>query len=306
MSSLINSNKHLYQRISRAWMLTLLLALCSAPFSQSYSDDNLLAHRLFQEGNYAQAGEIFTDPAWKGVALYRSSQWWRAAEAFVRANDAVSAYNLGNCYVKLGYYALALDAYLNALSIDANLQDALHNADIMRQLLAEEEEKNQRGGRNPQGDEIEKLETEGSPEEQGNGQGGNEQSNIKETPTGKSEDPGTEVMGPQPDAKAGDGGEAVKQKQQPSENQEGSGAVTGETDDNEAANRPSGGSESETPANESQAAGIRASLESEQATTQWLNQIQHNSQLFLQRRIKLELKRRSAAGQTAPEGGSSW
>lgn len=306
MSSLRNSNTRQYQRLSGAWIMTLILTLCVVPVTQSHSDDNLLAHRLFQEGHYAQAGEIFTDPAWKGVALYRSSQWWRAAEAFVRANDAVSAYNLGNCYVKLGYYALALDAYLSALSIDANLQDALHNADIMRQLLAEDEGENQRGGRNPQGEEIEKLETDGSAEDQGNGQGGNEQSDIKETPTGESTDPGSEVMGPQPDAQAGEGGEATKQEQQQPENQEGSGAVNGKTNDTETANRPSGGSESDTPADKSQAAGIRASLESEQATTQWLNQIKHDSQLFLQRRIKLELKRRSAAGQTAPEGGSSW
>ena len=306
MSSQISSHPPQSRQVIRTWLVIVFLALSLAPFTQSYSDDNVLAHRLFLQGKYAQAGEIFTDPAWKGVALYRSSQWWRAAEAFVRANDASSAYNLGNCYVKLGYYALALDAYLNALSIDASLQDAAHNADIMRKLLAEDEENKQRGGRNPQGEEIEKLENEGSPEEQGNGQGGNEQSNIKETATGESEDPGTEIMGPQPDAQAGEGGEATTQKQQQAENQEGSGALNGETDDTEAANRPSGGSESETPANESQAAGIRASLESEQATTQWLNRIQHDSQLFLQRRIKLELKRRQTAGQTAPAGGSTW
>lgn len=302
----LDSNTTVYRRLNCPWQLFVFSLLCSAPFSQSYSDDNVLAHRLFQDGKYAQAGEIFTDPAWKGVALYRSSQWWRAAEAFVRANDATSAYNLGNCYVKLGYYALALDAYLDALSINPNLVDASHNANIMRQLLAEADEEKQRGGRNPQGEEIEKIDTDGSPEEDGSGQGGNEQSNIEETPTGKSDDPGTEAMGPQPDAQAGDGGEASKQNQPQPESQEGSGALMGESDDVEAANRPSGGSESDTAADESQAAGTRTSLESEQATTQWLNQIQHDPQLFLQKRIKLELKRRSTAGQTAPQGGSSW
>lgn len=303
MRSSITRNARRFHRLSSTSLLSVCLVLSIAP---SHSDDNVLAHRLFQEGHYAQAGEIFTDPVWKGVALYRSSQWWRAAEAFVRANDAVSAYNLGNCYVKLGYYALALDAYLNALSMDANLQNASHNADIMRKLLAEEEESNQRGGLNPQGEEIEKLNAEKTPEKEGNAQGGNEQSNIKETSTGKSEEPGTEIMGPQPDAQTGEGGEATKQKKQHADNQEGSGAVNGETDDSELADRPSGGSESDVPDDRSQAAGIRASLESEQATTQWLNRIQHDSQLFLQRRIKLELKRRKESGQSAPDGGSNW
>ena len=63
------------------------------------------------------------------------------------------------------------------------------------------------------------------------------------------------MLGPQPDAQAGDGGETTQQKLQQSENQTGSGEVNGETDDNEAANRPSEGSESKTPANDSQAVG---------------------------------------------------
>lgn len=289
-----------------AYVRCLLLCGSLSFVTSSQADDNVLAHRLFSQGKYAQAGEIFTDPAWKGVALYRSSQWWRAAEAFVRANDAVSAYNLGNCYVKLGYYALALDAYLQALSIDPSLDDASHNADVMRQLLASEDDKQQRGGRDPEGDEIEKLDTDAKPDEQGEGQGGNEQSDIKETPTGGSDDPGNQMMGPQSDAQSGQGGDASQQQRPNDENQDGGGAVQGETSDTSIANRPSGGSETDTPADESQAAGLRASLEAEQATAQWLNRISHDSQLYLQRRIKLELKRRRAAGQSAPDGGSSW
>jgi len=135
-------------------------------------DDDLLAYRLYQQGDFAQAAEIFTDPSWKGVALYRSSQWWRAAEAFVRANDAQSAFNLGNCYVKLGYYALALDAYQRALSIDPELEDASINADIVRELLMDEENENsEQGGRQPSGDEIEQLDNDDE-REAGAGQGG--------------------------------------------------------------------------------------------------------------------------------------
>ncbi len=291
---------------SRFYCSCITLFLLLTPMGITHADDNVLAHRLFNKGKYAQAGEIFTDPAWKGVALYRSSQWWRAAEAFVRANDAVSVFNLGNSYVKLGYYALALDAYLQALSMDPTLDDASYNADIMRQLLAAEDDNKKRSGRNPEGDEIEKLDTEAEPDEQGDGQGGDEQSDVKETPTGKSDDPGAQTMGPQSDAQSGKGAEASKQQLPNDENQDGGGAVQGETSDTREANRPSGGSETDTPADESQAAGMRASLEAEQATTQWLNRISHDSQLYLQRRIQLELKRRRAAGQSAPDGGSNW
>lgn len=293
--------------IRNRWGTWLVIICLSSTSSYSpASDDNLLAYRLFEAGDYVRAGEIFTDPAWKGVALYRSEQWWRAAEAFVRANDPVSAFNLGNCYVKLGYYALALDAYQQALSLDPNMEDAMHNAALMRKLLAEEEQEKQRGGRQPSGDEIERIDSDEQGRDQGSGEGGDEQSQTGDSAADKQNDEqGEQSMNPEQDAQAGNGGQAAEQERQ-SNNQEGSGAVNGETSDSDPASRPSGGSESDTPTSESQAAGLRTKLETQQATTQWLNRINHDAQLFLQRRIKLEQRRRRAAGQAAPEGGSSW
>lgn len=271
----------------------------------SAADDNLLAHRLFQSGDYVSAAEIFTDPAWKGVAFYRSEQWWRAAEAFVRANDAASAYNLGNSYVKLGYFELALDAYLRALSMDATLVDAEHNANIMRKLLAMEDDDKQQGGRQPSSDEIERLDSEESDKQSGSGSEGEEQSDTSAPDSDEQSEEGNQSMGPQDDAKAGNGGNATEQDQA-SEPQDGSGGLRGDTDNENPDSRPSGGSETDTPSSASQAGGLRSALETEQATTQWLNQIDHDPQLFLQRRIELETRRRRAAGQSAPEGGTSW
>lgn len=280
-----------------------VLMLCVSTFCGA--DDNLLAHRLFEQGDYARASELFTDPAWKGVALYRSSQWWRAAEAFVRANDAPSAYNLGNCYVKLGYYELALEAYLQALALDPSLQNAQYNAEIMRTLLAREDKDKQGGSRQPSGEEIEKLETDTKPNNPGSGQEGSEENEAEENSKGKSDQPGEQAMGPQADAQPGSGGEAANDSLQ-SEQQQGHGAVSGTSDKKPPSSQPSGGSENDTLVNESQASGLRTELETEQATTQWLNRIQHDSQLYLQRRIQLELRRRLAAGQPAPVGGSGW
>lgn len=285
--------------------LCLLAALIMGISRAAMADENLLAHQLFQTGEYAQAGEIFQDPAWKGVALYRSGQWWRAAEAFVRANDSQSAYNLGNCYVKLGYYELALDAYQRALSINPALPDAQHNADIMRALLALRDTDSQEGATQPAGEQIEQIETDEESSDPGSDEGGEEQSDVGNSAQDQSSSQGDQSMGPQDEAQAGKGGEAGDEQLQ-SENPEGGGSVNGMAGDEDTTSRPSGGSESDTQINDSLAAGMRADLESEQATTQWLNQIQHDSQLFLQRRIQLEQKRRRVAGTSAPEGGSSW
>lgn len=291
------------------WLRRNLLIVCLLlhPSSSLWADgDNLLAYRLFEAGDFARASEIFTDPAWKGIALYRSEQWWRAAEAFIRASDPVSAFNLGNCYVQLGYFELALEAYQQALAMDPLMDDATHNADLMRQLLAEDEDQNQQGGRQPSGDEIERLDTQNDRPERGSGEGGEEQSETGDSaPTEQSDEPGEQSMNASEDAQAGEGTQAGQQER-PDSGENGSGALKGESRDEELGNRPSGGSELDTPAEDSQAAGLRTRLETEQATTQWLNQINHDASLYLQRRIRLEQQRRHAAGQSAPEGGSSW
>ena len=285
-------------------MLCLLVLLIACTVRPATANDNLLAHSLFQSGEYARAGEIFTNPAWKGVALYRTGQWWRAAEAFVRANDPQSAYNLGNCYVKLGFYELALDAYQRALSLNPTLMDAQHNADIMRALLALNDSEND-GAAQPAGEQIEQIETEEDSTDPGSSEGGTEQSEAGNSSQEQSSSQGDQSMRSQDEAQAGKGGEAGEEKLQ-SQNPDGGGSVNGMAGDQESQSRPSGGSESDTQIDDSLAAGMRTNLETEQATTQWLNQIQHNSQLFLQRRITLEQKRRRIAGTSAPEGGSSW
>jgi len=293
--------------VKSALHTTMMLAFFYS-FPVHAASDNLLAYRLYEQGEYAQAGEIFTDPAWKGMALYRSSQWWRAAEAFIRANDALSAYNLGNCYVQLGYYELALDAYQRALSIDSSLEDAQHNADIMRALLASDDAEKQRGGRQPSGDEIEQLESERAQDDGGEANQGEEESTAGDNAPGESTDDNTQSIGTDDKATPGNGGEASDNNQRnDSTEDDGGGAIDGKPlDEIPDDGRPSGGSQTDETTTDSAASGVRTSVESEQATTQWLNRIQHNPQLFLQRRLKLEQKRRRAAGQSPPQGGSTW
>ncbi len=271
------------------------------------ANDNAIAHRLYLEKQHARSAEIFTDPAWKGVALYRSSQWWRAAEAFVRANDADSQYNLGNSYVKLGYYALALDAYNNALTIEPDMPDAAHNAEIMKKLLAlENDEQQGTGALQPKEQEIDQLETENEEGEQGGTSLDDEQSDTGDSAPGTSPEATMAQSASDQPPQEGEGGDATEEQQAEREGDPGSSDIKGSAEEGEAENRPSGGSESDVASNDSQASGSRSELEKQQATEQWLNQINHDPYRFLQSRIKLELKRRKASGQSAPDGGSVW
>ncbi len=285
-------------------ILPLLLMLSAS--AAHAADDNILAHELYTQGEYAKAAEIFTDPAWKGVSLYRSKQWWRAAEAFVRANDAESQYNLGNCYVQLGYYELALEAYIRALSIDPELSDAAHNANLMRQLLAKksDEESGQQALQSRQ-QEIDSIESE-SEEKSGNAGAGDEQTTPGDNKTGSEEESSTAMHSSADAEDESEGGNRSEQTTEQQTGKPGADNVQGITDNSEAQERPSGGSDTDSATTESQSAGLRTKIEHEQATKQWLNQIKHDPNRFLQLRIQLESERRRLAGQNAPAGGSAW
>jgi len=51
---------------------------------------------------------------------------------------------------------------------------------------------------------------------------------------------------------------------------------------------------------------MRANLEATQANEQWLNQINHDAKKYLRKKIELEITRRKAANESAPDGGSPW
>ncbi|MBP0484773.1 tetratricopeptide repeat protein [Sagittula salina] len=88
-------------------LLALLTALCfalalivggTAPFGRL-----LLAARL-----PALAAATFSDPEWKGAALYRAGRYPESQDAFVQAR---AFYNLGTAAARQGRYAEALEAY---------------------------------------------------------------------------------------------------------------------------------------------------------------------------------------------------
>jgi len=282
--------------------ICLAALLMASPAARA--DDNAVAHRLFVEGRFAEAAEIFTDPAWKGVAFYRSDQFWRAAEAFVRADDAVSVYNLGNSYAQLGYYELALEAYLMVLARQPGFADAASNADIMRALIAQKGRDGQAGAE-PHARKIDELDT---------GKDGKAQGASQQGDDGKSADqPGKSE--PSPDRSAADrqaGSQSSQSRSSAGTKRDGEAGAdadsnaTGTPGDREPTQQASGGSAATDATASDEAAGARTRLEADQATEQWLNQIADEPARFLKARIALEARRREAAGTAPPAGGDEW
>lgn len=65
-------------------------------------------------------------------------------DSFSRAGDPDSLYNLGNTYVQLGFWALALEAYQSTLLLAPTHEDALHNLSVVQRILKSgDDEQNQ-------------------------------------------------------------------------------------------------------------------------------------------------------------------
>lgn len=280
--------------------LPWLLALCAV----ARADDNAVAYRLFGEGRFGEAAEIFTDPAWKGVAFYKSAQYWRAAEAFVRADDPVSAYNLGNAYARLGYYELALTAYLDALARRPSLVDAAANADLMRKLIAGQE--SGKGGIQPQTRQIGEVKAKDRPDD-GAGGKGDEHGKAEKQEASAERDRGrssSERQGQTQTSEGRSGSGAERKDRQGAAGEDRIDGTAGQR--SPSADRASGGSDAEDGPDSERAASTRTRLETEQAIQQWLNRIVDQPERFLKARIAQEARRRAANGAAPETGADAW
>lgn len=87
---------------------------------------------LFQKEQFVSAAQAFSDPMWRGTALYRAGEFEDAAQMFARIDTAEGQYNQGNAWLMHGQYDDAIRCFESALSKRPDWQDAVDN-----KLLAE-------------------------------------------------------------------------------------------------------------------------------------------------------------------------
>lgn len=193
-----------------------------------------------------------------------------------------------------------------SLTLKPDFTDAQFNADIMRKLLSQEEDQQGQSALQRRGEEIDRVESEGDEQPGGSSEDGVDKPDENED-SGEDREGGTDDRGPTPQATAaGDSGEAGSDKTKQDDGSPEGGTTKGTESESQSENNPSTGAEGKDTANDAQAASVRAAIESEQANEQWLNQINHDAEKYLRRKIELELARRKAAGESAPEGGNLW
>ncbi len=110
------------------------------------------ARRQFEREAYAEAGEQFVDPMWKGTSYFRAGDFEQAATAFGRLTTVEASFNLGNAYAMLKRYEDALAAYQAALVDRPDWVAAVENRDLVLAELRRMEEQQDDDDPGPAGD----------------------------------------------------------------------------------------------------------------------------------------------------------
>ncbi|QSA96759.1 VWA domain-containing protein [Methylococcus sp. EFPC2] len=141
------------------------------------------ASRAYAEGRHAEAASTFSDPAWKGAALYRAGDYAEAARALESLDTAEAHYNRGNALAKQGLYLEALAAYDRALALSPQHADAKYNKELVEHALQQQQEQKKEKPGDGQQDQAAKQRQDAKPE---NGQNGGERAQEQQANQEKS------------------------------------------------------------------------------------------------------------------------
>ncbi|MCR9277404.1 MAG: VWA domain-containing protein [Pseudomonadaceae bacterium] len=127
----------------RRGALTVVAAFVIAPSADAnlwqdlWLRDDQQAFDHLRRGAPERAETLFKDPAWQGVARYRSDDFDGAAERFQTEDSARGHYNRGTALAKAERFQEALAAFDAALALEPDHADAQFNRDLVERILEE-------------------------------------------------------------------------------------------------------------------------------------------------------------------------
>lgn len=257
-------------------LLVFLLPVAEPAYAFSWDDLWLTrdqqAQRELEKGNAMEAGELFKDPVWQAVAKYRAAEYGPSAAGFANQEDTDNLYNLGNALARLGEIETAIDAYEQVLEIDPDMEDAIYNRDLLKDLL--EQQQDSQGGE--QGNQENASES-GGGAQQSEGESQSDQSGQE----GATGDPGAE----------GQEGESSV-RDQDNVNQEDLEAMQAELERAaQEAQQQSGEAQEQQGMSQADAEQMRRAQEQRQAMEQWLRRIPNDPGGLLRRKFRYQYQR---------------
>ncbi|SHO24869.1 TPR domain protein, partial [Moritella viscosa] len=98
---------------------------------------------LYQDKQYQQAADTFSDEKWQASALYEAGKYQQAIDLWANDPSSDSYYNQGNALMQLGNIDEATKAYEQALKLDPKNNDAKGNLALAKQI--KQQQKQQQG-----------------------------------------------------------------------------------------------------------------------------------------------------------------
>ncbi|RUO56081.1 VWA domain-containing protein [Pseudidiomarina homiensis] len=212
--------------------------------------------------DYERAKRIAEDPWQRGTANYAQGNYEQALQDFSQVDNAQGYYNQGNALMQLERFDEAANVYQEALERDPALTEAQENLALAKQLAAAQQEQEQQ----------QQGQGEGQQQQEGQQQG--EQRSDAQSEQQPAEQSGTEGEAQQQEQGAEPQAEAPPQPQE--------------------AGTESNSTEAEGEAADPQAmpSADQLSEEQRQQMENWLNRIEDDPAILLQRKMELEARRR--------------
>lgn len=195
-------------------------------FSRVFKNADQQGLEAFEKQDFDKASSVFTDPMWKGAALYKNKEYEAALDAFTGVPGVESAYNQANALAHLGQLEQAIAKYDEVLQQRPGHANAMANKKLVEDLLQQQEQQKQDGQQqdgqdkqsgdpdNSEQQSGEQNEGEQSADQQsGDQQQGEQQGSEQEQAENESESQGTEGSEEQKQSeqqKSEDSGEEAK------------------------------------------------------------------------------------------------
>jgi Ca-activated chloride channel family protein len=261
----------------RGLILVLLLFVLPLPqdamafgWQDLWRNKDQQGQRQLEAGNAADAAALFADPSWRAVASYRAGDYGGSAAGFADSEDVESLYNLGNALARLGQFESAIDAYEQALEIDPDMEDAIYNRDLLKDIVQQQQDSQQ--------------------EQQGGQQSENEGGGAQQSESdSQSEQQGQDGSAGDAESESQDGESSVRDEEMSQEDLE---AMQRELERAaQEAEQQQGEAESEQSMSQAEADQMRRMQEQQQAMEQWLRRIPNDPGGLLRRKFQYQYQR---------------
>ena len=89
----------------------------------------------FDRGEFDKAADLFEDPLRKATSEYRAGDYEASARSFALVVTAEGHFGLGNAQAHLGSFEAARNAYMRALELRPDFEDAAFNRELVDLLI---------------------------------------------------------------------------------------------------------------------------------------------------------------------------